>query len=308
MHKHRSVLPKVSIITPAYNQADYLVETIESVLGQTYQNIEYIVINDGSTDDTARVVNRYDGRIHYIYQSNIGQAATINKGWSIAKGQYIGYLSADDRLKPMAVESLVNILLEKPSIDVVYPDFDLIDANGSFISTCATEEYNYENLIGDLLCYPGPGALLRRKVFERYGGWDVSLKQVPDFDYWLKIARKDNFARLPKVMADYRVHQGSASFQVISYDRSIEILRVVKRYWSERSIASFVYLKNKSLSKAYLLVTKNHFQSSRYLNAIESLIMSLKAHPKSFLSIVAWRIVLSGVFRRFYYYLLKLAK
>ena len=81
-------LPLVTIVTPTYNQADYLAETIDSVLAQDYPNIEYIVIDDGSTDHTMEVLKQYEGRIHWERQSNMGQAATLNQGWAMAKGQY----------------------------------------------------------------------------------------------------------------------------------------------------------------------------------------------------------------------------
>ena len=88
--------PLVSIVTPTYNQAQYLAETIDSVLEQDYPNVEYIVLDDGSTDDTSSVLERYNGLIRHERHANMGQARTLNCGWAMTNGQIIGYLSSDD--------------------------------------------------------------------------------------------------------------------------------------------------------------------------------------------------------------------
>ena len=159
----KSDLPLMTIVTPAYNQADYLSETIDSVLAQDYPNIEYIVIDDGSTDCTSEILKQYDGRIRWESQDNMGQAATLNKGWAMGSGEIIGYLSSDDLLKSDAVSALVRCLLERPEVVLVYPDFELIDAMGKHIRNVSTPDYSYFDLAVNLVCHPGPGALFWRK-------------------------------------------------------------------------------------------------------------------------------------------------
>lgn len=119
-------LPLVSIVTPTHNQAKYLAETIESVLSQTYPNIEYIVLDDGSTDNTQEILKKFGGRIRHERHANIGQARTLNKGWSLCKGKYIGYLSSDDLLYPNAVTELVALLEKDHSVVCAFPDSNLI--------------------------------------------------------------------------------------------------------------------------------------------------------------------------------------
>ena len=92
--------PLVTVVTPTYNAASYLAETIESVLAQTYAHIEYIVLDDGSTDDTLRVLKQYDGRLHWETQPNMGEALTVNKGWDMARGEDVVIVNADDRRSP----------------------------------------------------------------------------------------------------------------------------------------------------------------------------------------------------------------
>src|SRR6185436_16378340 len=122
--------PLVSIVTPTYNQAEFLAATLDSMLGQDYPNIEYIVLDDGSTDNTPEVLARYNGRVNWERQANMGQSRTLNKAWAQARGEYLGYLSSDDLLLPHAISTLVKTLQSQPDAVVAYCDFDLIDGNG----------------------------------------------------------------------------------------------------------------------------------------------------------------------------------
>src|SRR5436309_8635113 len=115
-------LPLVSIVTPVYNQSDYLAEAIESILAQDYPHLEYIVINDGSTDRTVEVLAKYSGRVRWESQENLGQAATLNRGWRRSIGSILSYLSADDVLLPGVVSSAVRILSQNPDAVMAYPD------------------------------------------------------------------------------------------------------------------------------------------------------------------------------------------
>ena len=159
--------PLVTIVTPTFNQAEFIVDTVESVLNQTYQYIEYLVIDDGSTDVTPELMRCYDKKLSYIQQENMGQAATLNRGWHLSAGQIIGYLSSDDCLKPTAVEELVKALLDSPDAILVYPDFDLIDASGNVFRQVQTEEFSIDRLEIDLVCQPGPGALFKKEIFKK---------------------------------------------------------------------------------------------------------------------------------------------
>ena len=131
-------LPLVSIITPAYNRAAFLDETISSVLNQDYRNLEYIVLDDGSIDDTREVVKKYSDRITYDRHDNMGEARTVNKGFSMARGEIIGVVNSDDPLLPGAISSIVAELLSRPDVLVVYPDWYVIDCEGRKVEIRST--------------------------------------------------------------------------------------------------------------------------------------------------------------------------
>jgi len=290
-------LPWVTIVTPTYNQSAYLAETIDSVLAQDYPRLEYIVLDDGSTDDTPAVLARYDGKIQHQRHDNIGQSSTLNRGWAMARGSLIGYLSSDDLLEPGAISHLVTALQTHPDAVVAYGDFKLIDAKGRHFRDVKAEDFDVNRLCVDLVCQPGPGALMRRQLFDETGGWATHLRQVPDFDFWLRASRFGSFVRVPQSLARYRIHEGSASFRPISRERSDEIVRVVTAFWGaiDRPGA------RRSIGTAYVLAAKNHTLSGRFKVGIVAFLASIKLNPANALSASAWRALMSGVFRRFAY-------
>lgn len=149
--------PLVSVVIPAYNLAGYLREAIESVLDQNYPNVELIVLDDGSTDHTREVLEKYTGRFHWETHPNMGQAATLNKGWRMSKGEILAYLSADDVLLPHAVATSVEYLLAKPDLVLTYCDFDLIDPSSKFIRRVTLSDFDYRKMVLRTIRPPGPG-------------------------------------------------------------------------------------------------------------------------------------------------------
>lgn len=296
--------PLVSIVTPTYNQAEYLAETIESVLAQDYPNIEYIVLDDGSTDDTPAILARYDAQIYHERHANVGQARTLNKGWTMAKGSLVGYLSSDDRLQPQAVSRLVQALANQSDAVVAYCDFELIDTAGRAFRTVHTEDYSITRLHVDLVCQPGPGALFRREVFDRTGGWAENLRQVPDFEFWLRASSLGSFVRVPEVLADYRIHEGSASFIATTVERSMEIVNVMAAHWGAK-VGSEV---ERSMAAAHLIAAKSHVQSSRLSACFSQWLHAVSCRPGILWSPAAWRMLLSGLARRAAYQILRRGK
>lgn len=288
-------LPRVSIVTPAYNQGMFLSETIESVLGQDYPNIEYIVIDDGSTDDTAEVISRYAGRLISRSRDNRGQAATLNEGWAVATGDIIGYLSSDDLIERTAVSELVTVLVERPSAVVVYSDFELVDAKTRHIRHVQTEDFDRKRLIVDLVCQPGPGALFRKSVFEKVGGWNPALRQVPDFEFWTRVSAHGDFVRIPRSLAKCRVHEESASFRRLSAERCDEVIGVVL----STSYPVHSSLLRLAASKANLVSAKRHFNSTRYATGLVRLFNALYYSPLLAVRLSTWRMLASGLFRRY---------
>jgi glycosyltransferase involved in cell wall biosynthesis len=181
-----ATLPLVTVITPAYNRAHYLPETIESILNHDYPHIQYIVLDDGSTDETPDVLARYQGRITALRHDNHGQAWTVNRGFEHAEGEFICLVNSDDPLPQGAIRRLVEILLANPDIMLVYPDWNVVDEEGEFLQHISPPDYSYVDMVRWFMCMPGPGAVFRRRLVECAGDWDPSNHYCPDFEWFLR--------------------------------------------------------------------------------------------------------------------------
>ena len=294
-------LPLVSVVTPSYNGAKTIVETIESVLAQTYPHIEYIVVDDGSTDNTKEILSPYTSKLSILRQVNSGQSAAVNYGWSISKGVFLMYISCDDKILPHAIERLVGYALSDSTLDCIYPSYQLIDSNSAIIRTIYPADFDTSRVKLELECPPGPGCLFRRTLFEDVSGWNVNYRQVPDYDFWLRTCDNFRFSHVPDVLAQYRVHRGSSSFSCVSSERANEIIICVMRYWLDRNLLPVPL----SVSNAYLISAKLHAQSSRYRESIIMIIVSCLICPKQFLRAKFWRKVFS-IFTFYFRYAKKL--
>ena len=221
-------LPLVSVITPAYNRAVYLEETIMSVLSQDYPNLEYLVLDDGSTDNTRDVAAKYVGRIIFSSHPNMGETRTVNKGFAMATGSIIGVVNSDDPLLPGAVAQIVDTMIKEPEVIVAYPDWDMIDAEGYRFGHRQTFEYDYVNMVRWFHCVPGPGAFFRHSLMKELGGRDEQFRYVADFDFWLRAGLIGPFKRVPKTLATFRSHSDSTSSKARGRLMAVEHVRLGK--------------------------------------------------------------------------------
>lgn len=203
--------PLVSVIIPTWNRCTYLGETIDSVLAQDHPAVEVIVVNDGSTDATAEVLARYEGKIAAIQQPNSGQGVAVNRGLAAARGEYLTLVSDDDPLLPGALSQLVDVLECDRAALVAYPDWAIIDSEGTRIALIAGFEYSLVDMARHHLCYPGPCALFRRRALDAVGGWDTRWRWVADYDFWLRMALHGPMVRVPHVLATWRRHEEAAT-------------------------------------------------------------------------------------------------
>lgn len=210
MQRENTQYPLVTIITPAYNLAPYLPETIESVLNQDYPNIEYIVLDDGSKDNTCEVLARYTGRIHWETHENMGEARTVNKGWKMAKGDYVVVVNADDPIYPSMISKLVRYMEDHPDVLVLYPDWHGIDEKSNVLFYNRTWDYDYAKMLSQAGCVPGPGTMIRRRALELEGERNTNYRYVTDLEFWLRMGLHGPFARYPEALATHRTHPDSS--------------------------------------------------------------------------------------------------
>ena len=288
----------VSIVIPAYNHAEFLAQAIDSVLAQSHP-VEVIVLDDGSTDHTREVLTRYTGRIYWETQQNMGQAATLNKGWNRAHGEFLGYLSADDVLAPEAVGKCVAALLETPSAVAAYPDFNLIDPQSGVVRSVHAPDFELCRALLGNECLPGPGALFRREAFLKAGGWNPAFRQMPDYDFWLRLGLHGEFIHVKEVLAGFRVHSGSQTYSVASPSRAEEPVTIISAILADAQLpAAASALRAPALANAHLFSSQLHLRAGRFSAGWHQLSAAYALHRRSILGLRCVRILANALFNR----------
>lgn len=207
------VKPKVSIVLPTYNGSRFIEESIESCLQQTLTDWELVVVDDGSTDDTSAIVQKYvdaDSRIRLIQnRQNLKLPKSLNVGFVDAKGEYFTWISDDNLFRPDALQKMSDFLDVNADVDFVYSDYSLIDETGAVIKSCqVSEPYNLivVNSVGSSFLY-------RRQVHETLGGYDEDLFMLEDYDFWLRAACQHKLVTFHEDLYLYRTHGNTLSSQ-----------------------------------------------------------------------------------------------
>ena len=211
MPENKKSSPTISILTPVYNQEKYIAETIESVLSQGYPNLEYLVLDDGSTDGTLEIIKKYANQIRWQTQINMGESATVNKGVEMLNGEIVGIVNGDDPLLPGILQAVTEMFTAHSDLLVVYPDWKMIDADGNLLEYRKTADYDYAKMVCEHYCIPGPGAFFKRELFLKLNGRDTNFRFVADFDFWLRAGLEGPFARIPQTLACHRWYTGGTS-------------------------------------------------------------------------------------------------
>ena len=192
--------PTLTIITPSFNQAQFIRRTIESVLSQGVTALEYLVFDGGSTDSTAEILREYAGKLTAVIEPDAGQADAVNKGLARATGAVIGWLNSDDVYYPGACARALEVFESYPDVDVVYGGADHIDKDDRVIEPYYSEPFTYERL-KDVCFLCQPAVFFRRSVVDRYGPLETGLRYCMDYEYWLRILAERATPILPSSKA-----------------------------------------------------------------------------------------------------------
>jgi len=205
-------MPKISIVIPVYNGANYLGEAIDSALSQTYENTEVIVINDGSDDfgATDRIAKSYGDRIRYFTKENGGVSTALNLGISVMEGEYFSWLSHDDVYFPKKIETQIAFLQRLDHDVILYSNYQFIDENSQYLRTKKIPDIPSTCFRKAIICQSqlihGCTLLISRRFLLAVGLFDEDLQTIQDYDMWLRLAECFDFVHVPGVLVSARVH------------------------------------------------------------------------------------------------------
>ncbi len=199
--------PKVSIVTPSFNQAKYLERTILSVLNQEYENLEYIIMDGGSTDGSEEIIQKYANRLTYWESvKDKGQTDAINKGFQRATGDILAWLNSDDTYQPGAITAAVDFLTTHPETGLVYGDCHFINAQDDVIGKFNAKLTDYLRLKRGYVHIPQQAAFWRADLWKQVGPLDDQIYFAMDYDLWRRLAKISKIDYVPQLWANFRLH------------------------------------------------------------------------------------------------------
>ncbi|ERT03813.1 glycosyl transferase 2 family protein, partial [Lyngbya aestuarii BL J] len=240
-------MPRVSVVIPTYNQATYISQAIDSVLNQTYQYFEIIIVNDGSSDQTVdKILENNDPRIRlFSFEQNQGESVATNYGIQQARGELIAILHSDDVFVPQKLEKQVLFLDQNPQFQAVLSYPQLIDSQGKnlppsnsfldkvFIQKNRTRFQWLNTFFSKDNCLCQTSSLIRKDCYSQIGFYDARFRQIPDFDFWVRFCLNYELYILPEALVNYRVHQSNISGikpeTIIRHN--FELSQTLKRYF-----------------------------------------------------------------------------
>jgi glycosyltransferase involved in cell wall biosynthesis len=274
-------LPRVSVIIPTHNRSKLLRVAVESVLAQTYPAIEIIVVDDGSTDDTAAVIAEYAGRVTYIEQANAGVAAARNTGFRASSGEFINFLDDDDTFLPTKIERQVAVLEAQPEAGLVHCGYHHVDEEGTVLDTTGVLPEGH--VLKELICesfLTVHSPLIRRQCLEQVGLFDEVLPWTADWDLWLRIALAGYpFACVQEPLCTYLVHPVCMTSDIRTLE--LQTLEVLDRVFANPRLPKDVStLEDEVYSAIHLWYSCQYCAVHRWDDAQRSVAEALALRPQ----------------------------
>ncbi len=226
--------PLVSIITPCFNSEVFIEETIRSVLGQSYKNIEYIIIDNESKDTTMNIIKSFESKIITISEEDNNMYQAINKGFRLSKGDIIAYLNSDDIYYKNSIQKVVEEFKINRNIELIYGNLDYIDDSGKKIFSIKYPKFNKKSFQRVNFQKLGqPSTFWKKSLLDKLDSLDEGLKMAGDFDFYLRAASNSNFKLVNHTFAAFRIHKNSMT---VSQDQlAMKEIKLLKKRFSYRN-------------------------------------------------------------------------
>jgi len=255
--------PTISLITPSLNQGNFIEETILSVLAQEYPDLEYLVMDGGSSDDTLKILEKYRAHLKWVSESDNGQTQAINKGLRLARGSIVGYLNADDLLLPGALWKVAEIFNSDPDALWLTGKCRIVDEQNREIRKFIT---NYKNVLLQVRSFPlllmtnyisQPATFWRREVLDTLGYLNEDLHFVMDYEYWLRLYSKQAPVFLPEYLATFKIHPASKTTSSGHKDAYIrEEVEILNKYARSAWQVGLHHIHRAMMTLAYSILNR----------------------------------------------------
>jgi glycosyltransferase involved in cell wall biosynthesis len=272
--------PRVTIVTPSFNQAQFLEETIQSVLQQNYPDLEYIIIDGGSTDGSVDIIRKYADRIAYWHsEPDNGQAAAINKGFRNSRGDILAWINSDDTYKAGAVAQAVRALETNPEQDLVYGHCEYVDTQGQILQEVFAWDFVPRRLLTGIPYIIQPACFFRRRAFEQVGALDETLQYLMDHDLFVRmVLAGSTFLKVDEVWSCYRWHSSAKTYQQwVGFQ--LELQQIVERTFSRPVLGLPMVWRREARANAWQWLGEAYLKSNQPRQARAALFQAIKTLP-----------------------------
>jgi len=278
--------PLVSVVTPSYNQISFIGRTIESVINQTYPNVEHVIVDGGSRDGTLELLKNYEDKynMRWISEPDQGQSQAINKGFRMSEGEIIGWVNSDDTLEPDAAERAVNYISINSNVDWVFGDCLVIDENDQILFRQTSQKFDLKKLITEKQYIFQPTVFFNERILKEIGFIDERLHFTMDYDFFIRLGLSYQSRYIPHVMASRRIHSDAKTVKAdVAFEE--EAIKTLKKVFKDNRVPKDILsCKNQAFSNRYFRKGIGHFNKGLYKEARRDLYHAVKVHPELFFS------------------------
>lgn len=228
-------LPKISVVTPSYNQARFIEETLQSVLNQGYPNLEYIVMDGGSTDGSVEIIKRYADRLTYwVSEPDKGQTDALIKGFNRATGDILCWLNSDDLFEPTTLKEVAQFFLENPETPIVYGNATWIDAEGKKLRVKKEHPFNLFIFLYDHNYIPQPSTFWRRELYQKVNGLNPDIDVAMDTELWMRCLQTTSFHHVRRQWSRMRFHEDAKTHPSRLRSRArMQVRQIRQKYYGD---------------------------------------------------------------------------